>query len=152
MDEHVYTSHNKTLLLYHLVIQANRATMVFIPEVEESLKEICVEIEYKREIRFVEIGLEEDHVHMLVQALPTIPLTRIVTIIKSLTERDIFRRHPNIKKDILWGGALWTSTYYAHTVGLPESRDTIKEYMQDQGHPDDYKKVYDGQIELGFWI
>lgn len=85
---------------------------------------------------------------MLVQARPTMPLTRIVTIIKSLAEREIFRRHPKIKKDILWGGALWTSGYYAHTVGLPEIRDTIMEYMQDQGHPDGYKKVYEGQIEL----
>ena len=42
---------------------------VFTQEVEESFKEICVGIEKRYELRFVEIGLEENHVHLLVQGI-----------------------------------------------------------------------------------
>ena len=76
------------------------------------------------------------------------PVTKIVTIIKSLTAREIFRRHPGIRREILWGGALWTSGYYANTVGLYASKDTIKRYIQYQGNPNEYEKIYEGQMDL----
>ena len=82
--------------------------------------------------------------HMFVQGIPTMAVTRLVTIIKSLTAREIFRRHPKIKKDILWGGNLWTSGYYANTVGLYASKDTIRKYIQNQGNSDEYEKIYEG--------
>jgi len=125
---------------------------VFTQEVEESLKEICVGIEKRYEIRFVEIGLEENHVHLLVQGIPTLPVSKIVTLIKSLTAREIFKRHPRIRREILWGGALWTSGYYANTVGLYASKDTIKRYIQNQGNPNEYEKIYEGQIDLDLGV
>ena len=134
-----------------MVFPAKYRREVFTPEVEETLKEVCIGIEKRYEIRFVEIGLEENHVHMLVQGIPTMPVTRLVTIIRSLTAREIFRRHPKIKKDVLWGGNLWTSGYYANTVGLYASKETIKKNIQNQGNPNEYEKIYEGQIELDLW-
>ena len=88
---------------------------------------------------------------MLMQGIPTMPVTRIVTIIKSITAREIFKAHPRIKKDVLWGGNLWTSGYYANTVGMYASKDTIKMYIQNQGKKEDsYKKLYESQPELDF--
>ena len=114
----IYKSHNKSLLSYHLLFPAKYRRKIFTQEVGERLKEICIEIEKCYEIRFVEIGMEEDHVHFLVQSIPKLVVTRIVTIIKSITVREIFLSYPRIKKEIFWGGALWTSRYYANTVGL----------------------------------
>ena len=76
MSDHISKreSHNKTLLLYHLVFPAKYRRKVFTKEVEESLKEVCVGISERYEIRFVEIGMEEDHVHFLVQGIPTMPV------------------------------------------------------------------------------
>ncbi len=95
--------------------------------------------------------MEEDHVHMLVQGIPTVSVTKIVTIIKSITAREIFKQYPRIRKEILWGGNLWTSGYYANTVGMYASRDTIEKYIRNQGKdPEEYKKLYEGQLELDF--
>jgi len=44
VSEHIKKRHNKTLLLYHLVCPAKYRKEVFTPEVDKSLKEICVEI------------------------------------------------------------------------------------------------------------
>lgn len=149
-EEHIYKSHNKTLL-YHLVFPAKYRRKVFTENVSIKLKEICSDIEKCYEIRFIEIGMEEDHVHFLVQGVPTMAVSRIVTIIKSITARQIFKYFPNIKRDILWGGALWTSGYYANTVGLYASKDTITKYIQNQGrNKAEYKKVYQEEPEFKF--
>ena len=73
------------------------------------------------------------------------PVSRIVQIVKSITARELFSKHPEIKK-MLWGGHMWTSGFYANTVGQYASEDTIKKYVQNQGKT--YKKSYSGQLKL----
>lgn len=150
MDEHVYKHHNKTLLLYHLVFPAKYRREVFTDDVQKSLKTICVGISRRYEIVFLEIGMEEDHVHFLVQSVPSMSVSEIVTKIKSLTAREIFRLHRTVKQK-LWGENLWTSGYYANTVGLYASKDVIRKYIENQGKPEtEYKKIYDGQLNFDF--
>ena len=150
-DEHIVKSHNRSLLLYHLVFPAKCRRKVFVPEVEETLRRVCLGIEECYEIRFVEMGMEADHVHFLVQGVPTMAVSTIVTRIKSITAREIFKAHPRLKRDVLWGGSLWTSGYYANTVGMYASRETIRRYIQNQGRDvDEYRKMYEGQPELDF--
>ena len=150
-DEHIAKSHNRTLLLFHLVFPAKYRKKVFTQEVEETLRLVCLGIEERYEIRFIEIGMEEDHVHFLVQGIPTMSVSRIVTIIKSITAREIFKAHPDLKREVLWGGNLWTSGYYANSVGLYASKDTIMRYIQNQGKGgDEYRKLYESQAELDF--
>jgi len=67
---HIYKSHNKTLLLYHIVFPIKYRRTVIREEVGESLKQICIEISERYKIHFVEIGYEGDHVHFLIQSVP----------------------------------------------------------------------------------
>ena len=147
MSDHIYKSHNKTLLLYHLVFPAKYRQKVFSKAVEDSLKNICLEISKCHEIHFIEIGLEEDHVHFLVQSIPILPVFKIITIIKSITAREIFKLHKEVKKE-LWGGSLWTSGYYANTVGRYASAEVIKKYVANQGRK--YKKLHSAQLRFDF--
>lgn len=145
MSEHILKSHNKTVLLYHLVFPSKYRRKIFTKEIEETLVNICKEIAERYEINFLEIGNDEDHVHFLIQGIPTMPVSRIVQIVKSITARELFSKHPEIKK-MLWGGHMWTSGFYANTVGQYASEDTIKKYVQNQGKT--YKKSYSGQLKL----
>ena len=99
---------------------------------EKSLKEVCIGISERYGIRFVEIGVDEDHVHFLVQSVPMMSVIKSVKLLKSLTARRLFQLHPEIKKQ-LWGGNLWTSGYYVNTVGLYASKDVIQRYVAGQG-------------------
>ena len=132
MTEHINKRHNKTLLLYHIVCPAKYRKAIFTEAVEESLKTVCIEISQRYEMHFVEIGADEDHIHFLVQGVPKYSVTQIVTIIKSITARELFRLHPQIKKQ-LWGGNIWTSGYYANTVGQYGNEKVIQQYVQSQG-------------------
>ena len=145
MSEHILKRHNKTVLLYHIVCPAKYRRDVFTESVEKTLKEACQEISRRFEIGYVEIGSDEDHVHFLVQSVPMMLPKRIVQITKSITAREIFQRHPEVKRK-LWGGHFWTSGYYMNTVGASGNEKVIKEYVAKQGGT--YRQVYRGQLEL----
>ncbi len=147
MEKHIYKSHNKTLLLYHMVFPAKYRKKIFNDEVDMTLKETCLEISDRYEIYFLEIGNDLDHVHFLVQSVPTLSVTKIVTIIKSITAREIFAKHKEVKK-VLWGGNLWTSGYYVNTVGQFSNTEVIKKYIQNQGKDIEYTKLHQGQLNL----
>ena len=108
------------------------------------MRDICQGIAERYEIHFVEIGMEEDHVHFLIQSVPIIPVTRLVTLIKSITAKEIFRKHPELKK-LLWGGNIWTSGYYVNTVGAYADEVTIQRYIANQGN---YEKILAQQLNL----
>ena len=145
MSEHIYKQHNKTLLLYHLVLPAKYRRKVFKKEVIETLKEICFGLKDRYEIRFLEIGAEEDHLHFMVQGVPSMSVKEIVNIVKSITAKKIFQKHPEIKR-FLWGGNLWTSGYYANTVGQYGNEEVIRKYVKNQGK--EYKQIYRDQLTL----
>ena len=103
MSEHINKRHNVSLLLYHIVCPVKYRRKVFTDESEQTLKNTCVEISKCYEMKFLEIGTDEDHVHFLVQSVPTMLPTRMVQTIKSITAKEVFRLHPEVKK-MLWGG------------------------------------------------
>ncbi len=67
-------------MLYHLVCPAKYRRKVFSEQVENTLKAICLEISGRYEIRYVEIGTDEDHVHFLIQSVPMMRPKTIVQI------------------------------------------------------------------------
>ena len=146
-DEHIFKSHNKTFLLYHLVFPMKYRKKGLNEVSGETLKLICKEISERYEIEFIEIGYESDHVHFLIQSVPFLSLSQIVRTIKSITGRELFRLHPEIKQ-ILWGGNIWTSGFYANTVGQYGNKEVIKKYIENQGKEKQYTKIYTGQLKL----
>ena len=110
------------------------------------LKEVCLDIEKRYQLKFLEIGTDKDHVHFLVQSVPTYSVTKVVTMIKSLTAREVFKRCPQVKKQ-LWGGEFWTDGYFASTVGKHGNEDMIGKYVKNQGM--EYQKLHeDNQLVL----
>ena len=101
--------------MYHIVCPAKYRRAVITEEVDKKLKEICLEIEKRYEIKFLEIGTEKDHVHFLVQSVPSYSPASIVQKIKSISARKIFETCPEVKK-WLWGGEFWTRGYYIVSV------------------------------------
>ena len=102
-SKYIHKSHNVTVLLYHIVLPAKYRRVVFSDTVDATLKDICLELSKRYEIYFLEICTDRDHVHFLVQSVPTYSVSKIITIIKSLTAREIFRLQPEVKHQF-WGG------------------------------------------------
>ena len=146
MSKYISKSHNVTVLLHHFVFPAKYRKVVLDEQVEAELKNICLEIEKRYELKFLEIGTDEDHVHFLVQSVPRYSVTKMVTMIKSITARKIFANCPKVKS-ILWGGEFWTDGYFASTVGKHGDEKQIANYVKNQGK--EYKNLYhDHQLRL----
>ena len=139
-SRYIHKSHNVTVLLYHLVCPAKYRKVVFDNEVDKSLAGICQEISKRYEIQFLEIGTDQNHVHFLIQSVPMYGMSKIVKLIKSITAREIFRIHPEVKK-ILWGGEFWSDGYFANTVSKFGDEKSITKYVQNQGVKE-YKVLY----------
>ena len=58
MSQYIHKKHNVTVLLYHLVFPAKYRRAVFDQKVDQELRDICVEIEKRYEIQFLEIGVD----------------------------------------------------------------------------------------------
>jgi REP-associated tyrosine transposase len=147
MSHLVRKSHNVSILVYHFVCPAKYRRAVIDETVDQVLKEVCLEIADRYQVEFLEIGTDKDHVHFLVQSVPTYSPTKIITMIKSLTAREVFARVPTVKKQ-LWGGEFWTDGYYVSTVGQHTTEGVIRQYVKNQGHEKDYKQLHAQQLNL----
>lgn len=147
MSGYIHKSHNVSVLLYHFVCPAKYRRVVFSANVDEELRKVCLELSLRYEVIFVEIGTDEDHVHFLVQSVPTMSPSKLIQLIKSVTAREIFKRCPEVKK-LLWGGAFWTSGYFVNRVGQYASEDVIRQYVKNQGNGKEYTKLHSEQPSL----
>jgi len=117
-------------------------------EVEKSLVEVCTGIEKRFEIHFIEIGADENHVHFLMQSVPMMSPKQITQTVKSITAKELFRLHPEVKQQ-LWGGQFWSDGYYINTVGQYANEEVIQRYIHEQGiDKSAYKKIHKNQLRL----
>ncbi|MDD5015229.1 MAG: IS200/IS605 family transposase [Atribacterota bacterium] len=149
MSKYIHKSHNVSVLIYHFVCPAKYRKVIISKEVDETLKDICLEISKRYEISFLEIGTDRDHVHFLIQSVPEYSVTEIIRIIKSITAKRIFEKHPEVKKQ-LWGGEFWSDGFFVNSVSKFGSEDTISKYVRNQGMEKEYKKLHCQQVSL-FW-
>ena len=129
-----------------MVFPARYRRAVIDEVVDKELKNTCLRIEDCYEVKFLEIGTDNDHVHFLIQSVPMYNVTKIVKLVKSITAREIFKKCPHVKK-ALWGGEFWSDGYFASTVGKHGDETMIAKYVANQGGT--YQKLHeDHQLRM----
>ena len=117
---------------YHLIwVTKYRRPCFTTEELVQEMKDI---LRYLAEIADVEIEEMEvmpEHVHLLVSFKPKYSVTDIVKNLKGSSARIFFDKHPEIKQNKLWGGKLWSASYYVGTLGNM-SKETVRKYIQNQ--------------------
>ena len=140
MSKYISKSHNKTMLLYHLVCTVKYRKDVLTEAVTNTLVNVCMEIEETSDIDFLEIGTDVNHVHFLIQTTPSYSISQYVKLIKGKTANIIFKMNPEVKKK-LWGGEFWSDGYWIVTVSKHRAEDVIRDYVRNQGK-DKYDLLY----------
>lgn len=150
MSEYIHKSHNVSVLLYHFVCPAKYRRFVFSKDVDNEIKDVCLEIAKRYEMIFIEIGTDNNHVHFLIQSVPTLSPTRIIQTVKSITAREVFRRKPEVKKQ-LWGGELWSKGFFTNTVGHKGCEETVRKYVREQGIEKEYECLHTDAVQLSLF-
>jgi putative transposase len=117
---------------YHLVLPVKYRKALLEAEMPKEIKAIAKEISERYEIEFEQIGCDKDHIHILCLFHPKYSIGATVRKFKSITARELFKRFPQLKKD-LWGGEFWSDGYYAATVGERGDWSVVEKYIREQG-------------------
>jgi putative transposase len=147
-SRYIHKSDNVSVLIYHLVTPAKYPRVIFSVDLDVSLREICLEIEKRYEIRFLEIGADKDHVHFLLQSSPTYSPSKIAQRIKSITAKKIFECYPELK-ETLWGSEFWAKGYFMSSIGKHGDEKKLRNYVNNQGSGcSSYKAFHQSQLRL----
>ena len=119
----------------HLVFVTKYRQKVFTKEILDDMQQIFESVCSDFEAQLVEFDGENDHVHLLVNYPPKVFISKLVNNLKGVSSRMIRRKnYPSIREK-LWGGALWSPSYFAGSCGgAPIS--IIRQYIEQQNTPD----------------
>jgi putative transposase len=122
------------LMHVHLVFVTKYRRGVFTQEILDSLRSIFTSVCSDFEAQLVEFDGEDDHVHLLVNYPPKACVSALVNSLKGVSSRMIRQKnYPGIRKK-LWGGALWSPSYFAASCGGAPIA-VIRQYIEQQQTP-----------------
>ena len=114
----------------HLVFVTKYRKDVFtkpmLDAMEGMFKKVCLDFEAE----LTEFNGEDDHVHLLINYPPKVAVSNLVNSLKGVSSRHLRKDFPEIKNK-LWGGSLWSPSYFASSCGgVP--LEIIKQYIEQQ--------------------
>ena len=122
------------LMHVHLVFVTKYHREVFTKEILDDLRVIFSSVCLDFEAELIEFDGEDDHVHLRVNYPPKVSISKLVNSLKGISSLLIRKKkYPTIRKK-LWGGALWSPSYFAGSCGgAPIS--VIRQYIEQQQTP-----------------
>lgn len=119
------------LMHVHLVFVAKYRRKIFTKQILQELKIIFSGICTDFEACLVEFDGEGDHVHLLIHYPPKVAVSKLVNSLKGVSSRLIRKKeYPSIR-NALWGGSLWSPSYFAGACG-GASLAVIRQYIEQQ--------------------
>ena len=117
---------------YHIVFPVKYRKSLLCEEVTAEIKVLTEAIAERYEIEFEQIGCDRNHIHMLCSFHPKYSIGEVVRKFKSITARELFKKFPDLRKE-LWGGEFWSDGYYVATVGEKGNWSVVEKYIRAQG-------------------
>ena len=119
----------------HLVFVAKYRRKVFTKEILDDMRGILESVCTDFEAQLVEFDGEDDHVHLLVNYPPKVSISKLVNSLKGVSSRMIRQKNYPSMKQKLWGGALWSPSYFAGSCG-GATIEIVRQYIEQQKTPD----------------
>jgi len=117
-------------LNYHVVFCPKYRKPVLVDDVEVFLKDCFNIIAETNGWKIIEMEVMPDHVHIFLSATPQHSPMMIAKILKGVSGLQLFKKYPDLKKK-LWGGHIWSPSYYVGTAGNVTS-ENVKRYIEEQ--------------------
>ena len=123
-------AHTKHKLMIHLVWIPKYRKRILKDKLAGRVKdllEICAEV---NGWKVDEINVQIDHVHIIVQFVPQISVSKMVQLFKGRSSRALRKEFPELE-EFYWGNSFWGDGYFAETVGTC-NLEVIRRYVRDQ--------------------
>lgn len=120
-----------SLLHVHLVFVTKYRRDVLSERAIEVIREACKSVCQDFHASLVELNGEDDYVHLLVEYPATVTLSKLVNSLKGVSSRMLrAREFPEVQRR-LWGGHLWSPSYFAVSCGGAPIA-IVRQYIEDQ--------------------
>jgi putative transposase len=100
---------------------------VLTGDVEARLKAIIAEVVAEHDAEVIEVEVMPDHVHLLVEIPPQVPLSGFMKILKGRSSRILRQEFPRLKRL----PSLWTRSWFVSTVG-GAPLEVVRQYVEGQ--------------------
>jgi putative transposase len=122
------------MLHTHLVFVTKYRRNIFTKLILDDLKTILENVCKDFNAELVEFDGEKEHVHLLVNYPPKVSIVKLVNSLKGVSSRMLRKKnYPEIMQN-LWGGMLWSPSYFAGSCG-GAPLEIIMQYIQQQQTP-----------------
>lgn len=119
-------------LTYHLVLVTKYRKKCICQPILNELKDIFSTQLEKWECELIEFNGEEDHIHILFNAHPTIQLSKLVNSLKTVSSRVIRKKYHSHLVLYYWKPCFWTKAYCLISTG-GTTIQILKNYIENQG-------------------
>ncbi|MCW2240802.1 putative transposase [Azospirillum canadense] len=113
---------------YHIVWCPKYRRSVLTPPVDDRLKEVLCDVAEEYGMTLHALDVRPDHVHVFVEADPTLGVAEMVNRLKGKSSRALRDEFPALRSRL---PTLWSRSYFAATVG-GVSDETIRRYIESQ--------------------
>ena len=99
------------------------------------IKQILHDVAEEKDFEIMEMEVDEDHIHLLVNYNPTLSILQIVRLLKQVSTYRIWRQNSNhqyLVKQFWRERTFWSDGYFACSIGNV-SKEIIEKYIQNQG-------------------
>ena len=125
-------NHSVYQLQYHIVWGTKYRRKFLIPAVKHELLKILYETVKKYPtLHIFTVNTDRDHVHLQLEAPPSITIAEVAQKLKSASSFYIRKRFKFISEMYLDKEGIWSVGYFVSSIGLNEAQ--IKKYIEWQG-------------------
>lgn len=142
MDNKTWTrssNHSTWNLRYHLVLVTKYRRKAITDDLMETIR-VCILKTFEiHNCVIIALNHERDHLHMLFSAPPNINLASLVCTLKTVTSREVRKKHADWLRQFYWKPVFQSRSYYLNTVG-DTTAAIVETYIHNQGKTHQQKR------------
>jgi len=120
----------------HVVLVVKYRRKAISAEILARLQQILKQTLNKWESELLEFNGESDHVHLLIDYKPDIPLSTLIGNLKTVSSRLIRKEYPWLASKYFYNKPyFWTGSYFVASCGSA-TVEQLKKYVEQQATPD----------------
>ena len=113
---------------YHVIWCTKYRRKVLDETIQKRLHHLLCSKQTELDFRIRAIEILEDHVHLIIENNPKVPVTRTVGLLKGFSSRTLREEFPHLKSRL---PCLWTRSKFISSIGSV-TLEVVKKYIEDQ--------------------
>jgi len=131
MSDYETKNHSKFLITYHIIFVAKYRQKI-LDLYGSSIKNIALKISERSAFSILELEVDKDHLHLMIESEPKLSPLQIVRRLKQESTIQLWKGYPELKKHFWSEKTFWSDGYFCCSIGNA-SVEAVRKYIDSQG-------------------